>query len=170
MKKWTIVILVASALLVGLMAVPAQGTVPAPPVGTRTLGFYVNHPCVIQQVLPVDGIESVDDVIAIIKDRDTHASRLASQLMVTRLNVAVFGIGDRTLDELGLGSMETVNEVIAQAEALRRQAAEIQATQARKRAEKSEKELKQLRKYRAKLLRKQSKRKKRRSTGKRKRK
>jgi hypothetical protein len=119
MKKRTLVMLFALALVVGLTAIPAQGMV-APPVeiGTRTLGFYVNHPCVIQQVLPVDGIDNVDDVIAIIKDRKTHASRLASQLMVTKLNVAVFGIGGCTLNELGLVGTETVNEIIAQAEAL----------------------------------------------------
>jgi len=59
---------------------------------------------------------------------------------------------------------------IAQAEALRRQAAEMQATEARKRAEESEKELERLKKYKVKLLRKQSKHKKKHRTGKRKRK
>ena len=38
--------------------------------------------------------------------------------MVTKLNVAVFGIGGCTLDDLGLEGNETVNEVIAQAEDL----------------------------------------------------
>ena len=91
--------------------------------GSRTLGFYKNHPCVVKQVLPItiatENVTGVERAIEIINDRGTHWSRLLSQLLVTKLNVAVFGIGDCTLEYLGLdGDQTTVNDVIAQAEAL----------------------------------------------------
>lgn len=90
--------------------------------GSRTLGFYKNHPCVVAQVLPITiaGVEvgKVTDVIQILESRKTHWDRLRSQLMATKLNVAVFGIGNCTLDDLGLEGGETVNQVIAQAEEL----------------------------------------------------
>jgi len=89
--------------------------------GSRTLGFYKNHPCVVDEVLPITiaGEEvTTADWVEIIKDRDTHSSRLRSQLLVTMLNAAVFGIGDCTLEYLGLEGNQTVDDIIAQAEAL----------------------------------------------------
>ena len=90
--------------------------------GSRSLGFYKNHPCVVEQVLPItiagEQVTTAEQAIEIIKDRRSHWSRLRSQLMVTMLNVAVFGIGDCTLEHLGLDGSQTVNEVIADAEAL----------------------------------------------------
>ena len=90
--------------------------------GTRTMGFYKNHPCVVEQVLPItivgEEVTEVDRVIEIIEDRDDHRSRLLSQLMVVKLNVAVFGIGGYTLEQLGLDGDETVDEVIGWAEEL----------------------------------------------------
>ena len=90
--------------------------------GTRTLGYYKNHPCVIEQVLPVtiagENITTAEQAISIMKDRSNHWSRLKSQLMVTILNTNVFMIGNCTLEHLGLEGSETVNEIISQAEAL----------------------------------------------------
>ena len=99
-----------------------EETPPPEELGTRTLGFYKNHPCVVAQVLPIsiagEEVTDVDRVIEILEGRKNHRSRLLSQLMATKLNVAVFGIGYCTLEELGLEGDETVNEVIAQAEEL----------------------------------------------------
>jgi len=90
--------------------------------GSRTLGFYKNHPCVVEQVLPItiatENVTTVERAIEIIKDRGTHRSRLLSQLLVAMLNAAVFGIGDCTLEYIGLEGDQTVDEVIAEAEAL----------------------------------------------------
>ena len=96
--------------------------------GTRTLGFYKNHPWVVGGALDVEeGDPLIAETIAIIEDRSDHRSRLRSQLTVTKLNVAVFGIGGCTLGSLGIvppGSTlppngdKTVDEVIAEAEAL----------------------------------------------------
>jgi len=90
--------------------------------GSRTLGFYKNHPCVVEQVLPItiagEDVTTVERAIEIIKDRGTHWSRLRSQLLVTMLNAAVFGIGDCTLEYLGLEGDQTVDDIIALAEAL----------------------------------------------------
>lgn len=99
---------------------------PPPPCpeepGTRTLGFYKNHPCVVEQVLPIEiageTVEKAERAIEIIEDRGDHMSRLLSQLMVAKLNVAVFGIGDCPLQNLGLEGEQAVNEVIAEAEKL----------------------------------------------------
>lgn len=98
-----------------------SNTCPEEP-GSRTLGFYKNHPCVVEQVLPItiagEKVTTAERAIEIINDRDTHWSRLRSQLLVTMLNAAVFGIGDCTLEYLGLEGDQTVDEVIAQAKAL----------------------------------------------------
>ena len=90
--------------------------------GSRTIGFYKNHQCVVEQVLPItiagEEITDAERAIEIIEDRDDHWSRLRSQLMATKLNVAVFGIGNCSLEQLGLEGGETVNDIIAQAEDL----------------------------------------------------
>lgn len=90
--------------------------------GTRTVGFYKNHPDVVNEALPITiaGEEVTDyaGAIEIIKNRRTHLDRLKSQLMVTKLNVAVFGISCCTLWELGLEGDEPVCGVIARAEEL----------------------------------------------------
>ncbi len=90
--------------------------------GTRTMGFYKNHSCVVDMVLPIiiadEEINDVEDAIAIIKDRGDHWSRLLSQLMVTKLNVAVFRIGCCSMEQLVFEGEETVNKVITAAEEL----------------------------------------------------
>jgi hypothetical protein len=114
-------VIITEWALLTLEKVAPPPTCPEEP-GTRTMGFYKNHPCVVELVLPVtiagEEVTEVDRAIEIMKDRGTHQSRLLSQLMVTNLNVAVFGIGGCTLEKLGLEGDETVNEVMAQAEEL----------------------------------------------------
>ena len=90
-------------------------------IGSRTLGFYKNHPCVVEQVMPNEGIQVGEIVVydaSILKDRRNHVQRLRGQLLTTKLNNLVFGIGRISLDELGLDGQGTVNDVVAQADSL----------------------------------------------------
>jgi len=84
------------------------------------MGFYKNHPWVVEEALPItiadEEVVYWGRALEIINNRDTHRSRLLSQLMVTKLNMAVFGIGGCSLDHLGLEGEQTVDEVIADAE------------------------------------------------------
>lgn len=100
---------------------------PPPPCpeepGTRTLGFYKNHPCVVKQVVSPDNpikiggivIENARQAMKVLKKRSSHESRLISQLLTTILNCRVFGIGNCSLVELGPTGTQTVRDVIFQA-------------------------------------------------------
>jgi len=101
-----------------------QKVAPPPPCpeepGTRTLGFYKNHPCVVEELLPQTVGESTFDMIEQAmellwaKPRGDHSLILERALLVAKFNVAMFGIGP--CDLLGIG--KSVNKIIAQGEEL----------------------------------------------------
>jgi hypothetical protein len=94
-------------------------TVIASTPGTRTLGFYKNHPCVIEQVMPPDGInlgnltvENTESAVRIIKNRKNPEARLRSQLLTTKLNDLVFNIANLSLESLGIDKPGTVKNIM----------------------------------------------------------
>ena len=95
-----------------------------PQLGTRTLGYYKNHDCVLGGILrwwPIylDGewISTVDDALSILNGKgDTHRNRMKRQLLVTKLNIRAFGIGLYDLLDIG----EPVAWTVVRAEALLR--------------------------------------------------
>ena len=94
-----------------------------PQLGTRTLGYYKNHDCVLGVLLrwwPVylDGecISTVDDALSIFEEEGTPRDRMKRQLLVTKLNMRAFGIGLYDLLDIG----EPVVWTVVRAEALLR--------------------------------------------------
>jgi hypothetical protein len=93
-----------------------------PQLGTRTLGYYKNHDCVLGVLLRwwplyLDGERiSVDDALSIFEEEGTPRDRMKRQLLVTKLNIRAFGIGLYDLLDIG----EPVVWTVVRAEALLR--------------------------------------------------
>ena len=59
---------------------------------------------------------STTSAVKILKQRNNPAARLRSQLLTTKLNDLVFGIGNCTLDELGLQGIAKVKMIMKKAD------------------------------------------------------
>ncbi len=102
-----------------------EKTAPPPPCpeepGTRTLGFYKNHPCVVELLLPqtvgertFNTVEDAMEQLLWAEPKGDHNLILERALLVAKFNVEMFGIGG--CDLLGIG--ESVNQIITQGEEL----------------------------------------------------
>jgi len=82
--------------------------------GTRTLGYYNNHGCVLGTIVARYPIDLAGDPVSTVEEGSTHRDRMKRQLLVTKLNMRAFGIGPYDLLDIG----ETVEETVDRAEVL----------------------------------------------------